>query len=88
MVEFCKNCEGMMIPSKGRDENFLVCNSCGETKPLEKKDIESYKFHTEIYHPPGEEFKNLEKMKNWKKNSLEISHKLEKKINENYSKSL
>lgn len=23
-------------------------------------------FHKEIYHPPGEEFKNLEKMKDWK----------------------
>ncbi|MFX1420052.1 MAG: hypothetical protein ACFE9N_14130 [Promethearchaeota archaeon] len=67
MVEFCEICGGMMLPSKDKNEIFLVCNSCGQTKPLEKDVINSYKFSTEIYHPPGEEFKNSEKMKNWKK---------------------
>jgi len=71
MVEFCEKCDGMMLPSKDRNNTSLVCNSCGHTKPLEKKNIESYKFNTEIYHPPGEEFKNLEKMKDWKNDSFD-----------------
>ncbi|MFX1313984.1 MAG: hypothetical protein ACFFHD_15440 [Promethearchaeota archaeon] len=71
MVEFCENCDGMMLPSKDKNKNILVCNSCGQSKPLEKDLIKSYKFNKEIYHPPGEEFKNLEKMKDWKKNSLD-----------------
>ncbi|MFX0040396.1 MAG: hypothetical protein ACFFCY_13600 [Promethearchaeota archaeon] len=67
MVEFCKNCGGMMLPSKNKIEKVLVCNLCGQSKPLEEDLIQCYKFNTEIYHPPGEEFKNLEKMKDWKK---------------------
>lgn len=71
MVEFCKKCDGMMLPSKDRKNKNLVCNSCGHTEPIEKKDIESYIFITEISHQPGEEFKNLEKMKDWKKDSFD-----------------
>jgi len=71
MVEFCEICGGMMLPSKDKDQKILVCNSCAQIKPLEEDLIDSYTFHKEIYHPPGEEFKNLEKMKDWKKNSLD-----------------
>jgi len=66
MVEFCEKCGGMMLPSKDKDKKILVCNSCAQTKPLEENLIDSYTFTKEIYHPPGEEFKNLEKMKDWK----------------------
>ena len=82
MVEFCEECDGMMLPSKDKDENILICNSCGEIKPLEEEVIESYKFNTEIYHPPGEEFKNLENMKDWKKNSLDKFPNYPQKIKE------
>jgi DNA-directed RNA polymerase subunit M/transcription elongation factor TFIIS len=71
MVEFCKKCDGMMLPSKDRKKKNLVCNSCGHTEPIEKNNVETYIFNTEIYHQPGEEFKNLEKMKDWKKASLD-----------------
>jgi len=67
MVEFCENCGSMMLPSKKNNNKVLACNSCGKIKPLEKDLMKSYKFITEIQHPPGEEFKNLEKMKDWKK---------------------
>ncbi len=67
MVEFCENCGGIMLPFKDLGEIILVCTSCAKIKPLEEEVIESYKFNTEIYHPPGEEFKNLENMKDWKK---------------------
>ena len=43
MVEFCKKCEGMMLPSKYKNANILVYNPCGQTKPLEKEIIKSYK---------------------------------------------
>lgn len=66
MVEFCEKYGGMMLPSKDKDKKILVCNSYAQTKSLEDDFIDSYIFHKEIYHPPGEEFKNLEKMKDWK----------------------
>jgi DNA-directed RNA polymerase subunit M/transcription elongation factor TFIIS len=68
MVEFCTNCEGMMLPSKEKNKKILVCHLCGKSKPLDADIIESYTFIKEIEHPKGEEFKNLEKMKQWKKN--------------------
>ena len=71
MVEFCDNCDGMMLPSKDKNDIVLICNSCGQSKPLEKDNIDSYKINKEIYHPPGEEFKNLEKVKDWKEISLD-----------------
>ncbi|MFX1572923.1 MAG: hypothetical protein ACFFB0_09245 [Promethearchaeota archaeon] len=73
MVEFCENCNGMMLPSKDKTKKVLICNLCGKSKPLEADIIESYVYIKEIDHHPGEEFKNLEKMKNWrnsKKNNL------------------
>jgi len=66
MVEFCKKCGGMMLPSKDKNKKVLICNLCGTTKPLEADIIDSYTYITEIDHQPGEEFKNLEKMKNWR----------------------
>ncbi len=66
MVEFCEKCGGMMLPSKVKDKKILVCNSCAQTKSLEGDFIDSYIFNKEICHPTGEEFKNLEKMKDWK----------------------
>ncbi|MFX1524574.1 MAG: hypothetical protein ACFFCC_13785 [Promethearchaeota archaeon] len=71
MVEFCEICGGMLLPSKKKDKKVLVCNSCAQIKTLEKEDVESYTFHSKISHPPGEEFKNFEKMKSWKKNLSE-----------------
>jgi len=66
MVEFCEKCGGMLRPSKDENETILICNFCGKTIPLEDEMEDSYKSTKEIYHPPGEEFKNLKKMKNWK----------------------
>ena len=60
----------MMRPSKEENQNILVCNSCGKFMPLEDEMIDSYRFRKEIYHPPGEEFKNLEKMENWKEKEI------------------
>lgn len=58
MVEFCEKCGGMMRPSKDRDKKILTCNSCAQTIPLEDDFIDSYTIHKEVYHPPGEDFKN------------------------------
>jgi len=66
MVEFCEKCGGMMRPTKDKDQKILVCNSCAQIKPLKEDFIDSYTINKEIYHPPGEEFKNFEKMKDWK----------------------
>jgi DNA-directed RNA polymerase subunit M/transcription elongation factor TFIIS len=68
MVEFCEKCGGMMLPSKEKGEKNLTCNLCDNKKPITENLIYSYKISKEISHQPGEEFKNLEKMKNWKKN--------------------
>ncbi|MFX1297397.1 MAG: hypothetical protein ACFFD2_21395 [Promethearchaeota archaeon] len=68
MVEFCKDCGGMMLPSRDKNEKVLICNLCGKREPLNADIIESYRYTKEIDHPFGEEFKNLEKMKNWKNN--------------------
>ncbi len=52
MFEFCEKCGGILIPSKNENENVLICNSCGQSIPLEREIIESYIFHTEIDHQP------------------------------------
>ncbi len=70
MVEFCEEGDGILIPSKDRNEKVLVYNTCGEIEPNDRKLLELNKFNTKIYHLPGEEFKNLELMKDWKKYSL------------------
>ncbi len=66
MVEFCDNCEGMMLPFRKSEENFLKCNSCGNIKPLKKELRDSYTITKTIEHPKGTEFKNLIKMENWR----------------------
>ncbi|MFX1504322.1 MAG: hypothetical protein ACFFDH_25405 [Promethearchaeota archaeon] len=67
MVEFCKKCGGLLRPSKENDEKILICNSCGVKLQLQDDIKDSYILTKEIYHPPGEEFKNLENMRNWDK---------------------
>ncbi|MFW9988701.1 MAG: hypothetical protein ACFFC3_08610 [Candidatus Odinarchaeota archaeon] len=67
MVEFCEKCGGLLRPSKENNKNLLICNSCGKELPLLDEIKDSYISTKEIYHPPGEEFKNLEKMRNWDK---------------------
>ena len=47
-----------MRPSKDRDKKILTCNSCAQTIPLEDDFIDSYTIRKEVYHPPGEDFKN------------------------------
>jgi DNA-directed RNA polymerase subunit M/transcription elongation factor TFIIS len=66
LVEFCDKCEGMMLPFKKLDEEFLKCNSCGNFKPLKEELRDSYTFTKTIEHPKGKEFKNLVKMENWR----------------------
>jgi DNA-directed RNA polymerase subunit M/transcription elongation factor TFIIS len=61
----------MMLPSKEKGEKNLICTLCDNKKPINENLIHSYKINKEISHQPGEEFKNLEKMKNWKKNSFD-----------------
>jgi DNA-directed RNA polymerase subunit M/transcription elongation factor TFIIS len=67
MVEFCEKCGGMLFPSKNEIEAVLICNSCGESISLKSDMKNSYISNKEIHHPLGEEYKNLKKMKNWKK---------------------
>lgn len=59
-----------MLPSKQREEKRLVCNLCNFNKPLAEDLIKSYNFNKEIHHPPGEEFKNLEKIEEWKEKEI------------------
>jgi len=59
-----------MLPSKYNGRNVLKCNLCGRIKQLNDELIDSYKFTTKIEHPKGSEFKNLEKMKNWKEKEI------------------
>ncbi len=70
MFVFCEKCGGMLLPSKEKNDKSLICNSCGATFPLESEMEESYIFTKEIYHPPGEEYKNLEKMENWEEKEI------------------
>lgn len=70
MIEFCENCGGIMLPSEEEGKKFLLCNLCKHTKQLTEDLINSYKINKEIFHPPGEEFKNLEKMKNWEEKEI------------------
>jgi DNA-directed RNA polymerase subunit M/transcription elongation factor TFIIS len=70
MVEFCENCGGMMLPSKQKEEKLLVCNLCNYNKKATEDLTKSYNFNKEIYHPPGEEFKNLEKIEEWKEKEI------------------
>ena len=74
MVEFCRKCGGMMLPSK-KDEKqngikLLVCNLCDNKKLVSEELADSYTFNKEINHPHGEEFKNLKKMENWKRKEI------------------
>ena len=55
MFEFCENCGGLLLPSKDKNKNILICKSCSETESLKGDSIESYIFHTEIQHPPEKE---------------------------------
>jgi DNA-directed RNA polymerase subunit M/transcription elongation factor TFIIS len=71
MVEFCVKCDGMLFPSKDKNKSVLICNSCGRIIPLKDDSIDSYIINKEIDHPPGEEFKNLENMKNWRKKAID-----------------
>ena len=70
MFEFCENCGGLLIPSKDENKKILICNSCGEIFPLEDDIEDSYIFTKEIHHPPGKEFKNLQKMENWEEKEI------------------
>jgi DNA-directed RNA polymerase subunit M/transcription elongation factor TFIIS len=70
MVEFCEKCGGLMRPSKEGEQNFLVCKSCENKVPVNKKVKESYTSSKKINHPVGEEFKNLEKMEDWKEKEI------------------
>lgn len=67
MVEFCDNCGSILMPSKHKGKKVLVCNLCNKIIPLDEDLKDSYIFSEEIEHPEGEEFKNLIKMKNWRK---------------------
>ena len=70
MVEFYEICGGLMRPSKEGDQNYLVCKSCRKKVPLKKEVLEFYTSSKKIDHPLGEEFKNLEKMEDWKEKEI------------------
>jgi len=85
MVEFCKECNGMMFPSEKNGKTVLECKSCGEMIMINDNMSQSYVLTTKIDHPVGTEFKNANKMNNWKKNLREkrIFFKRQKKLNRN-----
>lgn len=68
-----------MRPSIEGNQKFLVCKSCGWKIPLNDEVIESYTSSKKISHPRGEEFKNLEKMEDWKQKELYKTFKEKKK---------
>jgi len=70
MVKFCNKCDGLLRPSKKENRSILICKSCGAKFPLDDTILESYTSNKKIIHPPGEEFKNLEKMEKWEKKEL------------------
>jgi hypothetical protein len=55
----------MMLPSKEKGKMLLICNLCINIEPINEDLLNSYKISKEIYYPPGDEYKNLEKMENW-----------------------
>lgn len=59
-----------MLPSKQKDEKLLECNICNHKEPIVGDLINSYKINKEVYHPPGEEFKNIVNMENWEKKEI------------------
>ena len=66
MVEFCEKCGGMLLPSRENNTTILKCNLCGKVKSINDDLKEEYTFKKTIEHPKGSEFKNLEKMENWR----------------------
>ena len=70
MVEFCEKCGSMMLPTNENGKKQLRCNLCNHIKPITGNLINKYVYNKEISHPKGEEFKNLEKIKNWKEKEI------------------
>ena len=66
MVEFCEKCGGMFLPHREINTTVLKCNLCGKIKSINNDLKEEYTFRKTIEHPKGSEFKNLEKMENWR----------------------
>jgi len=66
MVEFCENCGGILLPHREINITVLKCNLCGKIKSINNDLKEVYTFRKIIEHPKGSEFKNLEKMENWR----------------------
>ena len=66
MVEFCEKCGGLLLPSRENNTTILKCNLCGKVKSINDDLKEEYTFRKTIEHPKGSEFKNLEKMENWR----------------------
>ena len=66
MVEFCEKCGGMLLPNRENNTTILKCNLCGKVKSINDDLKEEYTFRKTIEHPKGSEFKNLEKMENWR----------------------
>jgi DNA-directed RNA polymerase subunit M/transcription elongation factor TFIIS len=65
MFEFCDTCGSILVPSKKKEKDVLVCKLCNNVIPLNKDLRNSYVYSEEIEHPESEEFKNLKKMRNW-----------------------
>ena len=56
IFEFCDKCGSILVPSKKKEKDVLVCNLCNNITPLDEDLRNSYVFSEEIEHAEGEAF--------------------------------
>jgi len=73
-MEFCDECDSMMLPSNLNGEKVFKCK-CGAIKPLSEEHTGAYKLTTKIEHSIRNEVTNLTDVINWKEENLRSSIK-------------
>ncbi len=73
-MEFCDECEGMMLPTKIEGKRVFKCK-CGATKPFTKEKSGAYKLTTKIEHPIRNEVTNVSDVTKWKDKHLKSTIK-------------
>ena len=74
-MEFCDDCGGFMIPSKGVDGKKVFKCRCGAVKPLTDDQVDNYKVSTKIEHSIRNEVVNTSEIMAWKDKHLKSSIK-------------
>lgn len=68
-MEFCDECEGMMLPSNVNGIKVFMCK-CGAIKDFSEEKSGAYKLTKKIEHSVRSEVTNLTEVINWKEENL------------------